>query len=130
MKVKCFAIVPSWSRCTKFRRTALSLAWHEWFSRKGKEWKIYRYLYIYSSRCRQNLKTQNFTPSFGRLCEKIAPKSVQHDHSTYQIIDLWSCRCCRHFLNSLFVNVAIYDSPSLPCKSLLSLGKSRIFYNI
>ena len=36
-----------------------------------------------SSRCRQNLKYENFTLSFGRLRQKIAPKSVpyvQHDY--------------------------------------------------
>ena len=31
-----------------------------------------------SSRCRQNLKYENFTSSFGRLRQNIAPKSVQH----------------------------------------------------
>ena len=66
-----------------------------------------------SWRCRQNLKFENFTSSFGRLRQKIAPKSmphVQHDyffpHSTNQIIDLWRCRfrCrCRHFLNSVLL---------------------------
>ena len=52
-----------------------------------------------SSRCRQNPKYENFTSSFGRLRQNIAPKSVlhvQHDyfffHSTNQIIDLWRCR--------------------------------------
>ena len=36
-----------------------------------------------SYRCRQNLKYENFTSSFGRLRQNIAPKSVphvQHDH--------------------------------------------------
>ena len=49
-----------------------------------------------SSRCRQNLKFENFTSLFGRLRQNIAPKSVphvQHDyfflHSTNQVIDLW-----------------------------------------
>ena len=31
-----------------------------------------------SSRCRQNLKYENFTSSFGRLRQNIAPKSVPH----------------------------------------------------
>ena len=31
-----------------------------------------------SSRCRQNLKFENFTSSFGRLRQSIAPKSVPH----------------------------------------------------
>ena len=50
------------------------------------------------SRCRQNLKYENFTSSFGRLRQNIAPKSVphvQHDHSSFstnEIIDLWRCR--------------------------------------
>ena len=33
-----------------------------------------------SSRCRQNLKFENFTSSFGRLRQNIAPKSVPHDY--------------------------------------------------
>ena len=31
-----------------------------------------------SSRCRQNLKCENFTSSFGRLRQNIVPKSVPH----------------------------------------------------
>ena len=64
-----------------------------------------------SSRCRQNLKYDNFTSSFGRLRQNIAPKSVphvQHDyflHSTNQVIDLWRFRwrCRRQILNSLIL---------------------------
>ena len=47
-----------------------------------------------NSRCRQNLKYENLTSSFGRLRQNIAPESVphvQHDYfsySTNQIIDL------------------------------------------
>ena len=44
-------------------RIALSLAWYERFSCKGKEWRFT----AASSRCRQNLKYENFTSSFGRL---------------------------------------------------------------
>ena len=33
-----------------------------------------------SSRCRQNLKYENFTSSFGRLRQNVAPKSVPHDY--------------------------------------------------
>ena len=62
-----------------------------------------------SSRCRQNLKYENSTSSFGRLRQNIATKSVPHVqtiiflHSTNQIIDLWRCRwrCRRQILNSL-----------------------------
>ena len=52
------------------------------------------------SRCRQNFKYENFTPSFGRLRQKFAPI---FPHSTNQTIDLWRCRgrCRRHFLNFL-----------------------------
>ena len=49
-----------------------------------------------SSRCCQKLKYENFTSSFGRLRQNIAPKSVLHViiflHSTNEIIDLWRCR--------------------------------------
>ena len=34
-------------------------------------------------RCRQNLKYENFTSSFGRLRQKIAPKSVPHVQRDY-----------------------------------------------
>ena len=35
LEVKCFAIIPCWSRCKKWQN-ALSLAWHESFSHKLK----------------------------------------------------------------------------------------------
>ena len=60
--------------------------------------------------CRQKLKYENFTSSFGRLRQKLHQKSCRtcstiiFPHSTNQIINLWRCRgrCRRHFLNSLF----------------------------
>ena len=61
------------------RRSALSLACHEWFSCKGKEGKFT----AASSRCRQNLKYENFPSSFGRLRQNIAPKSVLHVQHDY-----------------------------------------------
>ena len=36
-----------------------------------------------SSRCRQNLKNENFVSSCGRLRQKIAPKSVPHVQHDY-----------------------------------------------
>ena len=36
-----------------------------------------------SLRCRQNLKYENFTSSFGRLRQNIAPKSVPHVQHDY-----------------------------------------------
>ena len=61
------------------RRSALSLAWNEWFSCKGKESKIYYCELPLSSQ----LKYENFTTSFGRLRQNIAPKSVPHVQHDY-----------------------------------------------
>ena len=52
------------------RRSALSLAWNEWFHNERST--------TASSRCRHNLKYENFTSSFARLRQNIAPKSVLH----------------------------------------------------
>ena len=35
------------------------------------------------SRCRQNLKNENLTPYFGRIRQKIAPKSVYAPHAQH-----------------------------------------------
>ena len=61
------------------RRSALSLAWHEWFSAKA---TIERFTAA-GSRCRQNFKYENFTSSFGRLRRNIATKSVPHVQHDY-----------------------------------------------
>ena len=58
-------------RVVQNRRSALSLAWHEWFSCKGCELAL--------SRCRQNIKYENFTSS----CQNITPKSVPHVQQDY-----------------------------------------------
>ena len=66
-----------------------------------------------SSRCSQNLKYENFTSSFGRLRQNIAPKACRTCstiiflYSTNQIIDLWRCRwrCRRQILNSLLASL-------------------------
>ena len=77
------------------RRNVPSLPWHEWFSCKAKNERFS----AAGSRCRQSLKYENFTSSFSRLRQIIAPKSVLHacntiifPHSTNQITDLWRCR--------------------------------------
>ena len=57
------------------RRSALSLAWHEWFHNER--------VTTASSRCRHNLKYENFTSSFARLRQNIAPKSVLHVQHDY-----------------------------------------------
>ena len=43
----------------------------------GKMQRIKRFTAA-SSRCRQNVKDENFTSVFGKLRQTIAPKSVQH----------------------------------------------------
>ena len=44
------------------------------------KWKQIMKDWLLRSRCRQNLKYDNFTASFGRLHQKIAPKSVPHHY--------------------------------------------------
>ena len=61
------------------RQTALSLAWYDGFYVKAKSERFT----AASSRCRQNLKYEKFTSSFGRLRQKIAPKSVPHVQHDY-----------------------------------------------
>ena len=55
------------------RRTALTLAWYEWFSWKAKSERFT----TASSRWCQSFKYENFTSSFSRLRYNIATKSVQ-----------------------------------------------------
>ena len=72
-------------------RIALSLAWHEWFSCKGKEEKIYC--------CELALSSENSRPCLAgynkTLHQLKSVLHVQHHYfspSTNQIIDLWRCR--------------------------------------
>ena len=77
-------------------------------------------------RCRQNLKNENFTSSFGRLRQKLHQKSchtcstITFPHSTNQIINLWCCRgrCLRHFLTSLIYLYGNFCETSLKLKHL------------
>ena len=87
------------------------------------------------SRCRQNLKYGNFTSSFGRLRQKVAPKSACHTcstniftHLTNQIIDLWRCRRRCHFLNSLLPEEAESKPRSLSLRCIFELTLSE--YNL
>ena len=62
------------------RRSTLSHAWHEWFSCKGKEWKIYYCGLVLSSEL-QKWKFHFFV--WQTVTGKIVPKSmphVQHDY--------------------------------------------------
>ena len=61
--MKCFAIIPCWSRCTKWVKCPFN-----WFTA--------------CSRCRQNLTFENFTWSFGRLRQKKKKKMQQRACST------------------------------------------------
>ena len=62
-----------------------------------------------SSRCRQNLKYENFTTSLADYVKILHQKACRtcstiiFPHSNNQVIDLWRCRdrCRRHLLNSL-----------------------------
>jgi len=60
-------------------QSVLALAWHEWCSCKGRERKIFCCALV--SRCRQNLKSGNFTSSFGS--QKISPKCIPHVQRDY-----------------------------------------------
>ena len=88
-------------------RTALSLPWYEWFSCKGKEWKIYCCELALST-----MRTSNMKISHRLLADYV--KSLHQKacrtcstiiflHSTNQIIDLWRCRwrCLRQILKFL-----------------------------
>ena len=87
------------------RRGALSLAWHECFSYKGKEWKIYC--------CELPLSSEPQIWKFhvviwqttSKHCTKKraarAARLFSVLRSTNQIFDLWRCRCRLSFLNYL-----------------------------
>ena len=79
------------------RRSALSLAWHEWFSCKGKERKIYCCELALSSK----LQILKYFDSRRRLADYVKTlhqiscrtcSTIIFLHSTNQIIDLWRCR--------------------------------------
>ena len=76
------------------------------------------------SRCGQNLKFYNFTSSFGRLCQNIAPKACRtcstiiFSYSTNQIIDLL---CCRSVLFPITTETAGKTATIVHVSDLLSL---------
>ena len=88
------------------RRSALSLAWHEWFSlmqrqrMKGlllKARVVTRISKIKISRRHLADYVKNCTKKRGARAARLF-----FPHATNRIIHLWRCRCCRHFLNSPF----------------------------
>ena len=75
------------------RWSVLSLAWHEWFSWKGREWKIY------CSHRRQSLKSMNISRRLladyvNKLHQKACRtcSTIIFPHLTNQVIDLLRCR--------------------------------------
>ena len=56
-----------------------------------------------SSRCRQNLKYENFMSSFGRLRQNIAPKSVPHVQHDY----FFFIQPIKSLICGVVVNVAV-----------------------
>ena len=61
------------------RRSVLLLVWYEWFSRKGREWKIYRCgLAVWSEP-----QIWKFHVVLWQTLSKIAPKSVPHVQHDY-----------------------------------------------
>ena len=83
------------------RWSALSRVWHEWFSCKGKEEKIYC--------CDLPLSSEPQIWKFPVVVRQTTPKACRTCstiiflHSTDEIIDLWRCRwrCRRQILSSL-----------------------------
>ena len=70
----------------KNRRSALSFAWHEWFSCKGKEWEIYC--------CELPLSSQpqiwKFHVVVWQIRQNIAPKGVLHvQHDNFSSFNQW-----------------------------------------
>ena len=61
------------------RRSALSLAWHEWFPCKGKEWKVYCCGLALSSEPQR----WKFHVVIWQTTSNIAPKSVAHVQHDY-----------------------------------------------
>ena len=102
------------------RRSALSLAWYECFQAKAKNEKFT----AASSRCRQNLKYENFTSSFGRLSQKIAPNSVPHvEHdffSSFNQSNHWFVALSFSFPSSFY-------GACCTCRTILSRWPYRLF---
>ena len=78
------------------RRSALSLAWHKWFSCKGKERKIYCCGLALSSEPHiRKFHVVVWQTTSIKLHQKAyrTCSTIIFPHSTNQIIDLWRCRC-------------------------------------
>ena len=73
------------------RPNAVSLAWHEWFSCQGREWKIYGCGFALSP----ELSLCRLTDYVRRMHQKACCtySTIIFPHSTNHVIDLWRCRC-------------------------------------
>ena len=90
--LRAFAIIPSWSRCTKKAKCTLnSLAWHELLSCKDKECAhvVVRTSNMKISHRRFSFYVEKMHQKACRTCSTIIfPYSASHI-----MIDLWRCRC-------------------------------------
>ena len=82
-------------------RSVLSLAWHVYFSCKGRKLNVYRCELALSSQI-----SRRHLADYGKKLHKKACRTcstIIFPHSTNQIIGLWCCRSSyrRPFLNSL-----------------------------
>ena len=94
-------------------RSALSLAWHEWFSYKGEEWKINCCELVLSSEP-QIWTLEDYVKTLHQeACRTCS--TIIFLHSTNGIIDLWRCRwCCRRqILNSRILSASMLLSPCI-----------------
>ena len=84
------------------RRSVLSLAWREWFSCKGKEWKIYCCEFALSSEPQIRISRRRLADYVKTLHQKacFTCSTIIFLHSTNQIIYLWRCRWRCQILNS------------------------------
>ena len=85
------------------RRRTLSLAWHEWFSCKGKDWKVYCCGLALSSEPQKWKFHVVIWHTTSKLHQKACRtcSTIIFPHSTNQIIHLCRCHCrsCRHFFH-------------------------------
>ena len=63
-----------------------------------------------SWQCRQNLEYENFTSSFARLRQNIAPKSVPHVQHDYFYSFNFECKFIKSLICGVAVDVAVFKS--------------------
>ena len=100
-QVKCFAIIPSWPRCTKQVNStfACSLARLIFKQRQRTKHLLLR-IHVVFRISNMKISRRPLAACVKKMHRK-ACSTIIFPHSTNQIIDLWRCRCRRHFLNSI-----------------------------